>query len=91
MRSRVVIFCGLGVIAVSGVWFMNWKFRRLNEQIKQKKRELQRLSDDLWKKRIFWLKMATACLGVGGVVYLCQKLDREIRIIVSGDDRIRKS
>lgn len=79
MNKKFVIICTLGTMLASGTWYMTWKHRRLNEEIMRKERELQELTDMLWKRRVFWLKLCTGFLGVGGVVYVFKRLAREIR------------
>jgi hypothetical protein len=81
MSKKFVAVCTLGAILASGTWYMTWKYRRLSEEIRRKERELQELSEMLWKRRLFWLKVGTGCLGIGGMIYFFKKLAREIRNI----------
>ena len=79
MSKKFAVVCTLGAILASGTWYMTRSHRRLTEEIQQKERELQELSNILWKRRLFWLKVATGCVGIGGAIYLVKKLGRAIR------------
>mgnify|MGYP005993283467 CR=1 FL=1 len=82
MNKKVALYCGLGVVLASGTWYASWKYKEMRAEMKRQEIQLQKLKAARWRRRLFWLKVGSACLGVGGVVYMARKVSNSIRSAV---------
>ena len=79
MGRKITIICSLGAVIGAVTCYSLWKQRRLKEEIQRREKDLQILSEKMWERRLFWLKVSTVCIGLGGTVYFVKKLAKEAK------------
>lgn len=85
MARRMVIVGGVSLVVVSSavvLMLMKHEHRQVAEEVRKKELELQALRAELWKKRIFWMKLVGCLAGAGGIAYSLRSIFLRVRILV---------